>query len=73
MVCCLLLDNSLNIDISEYDVVNGVQGVYRRLVFNSDPDIYLEGLRKLQINWLKIAVFKAEKLGGDCPNAEQKS
>ena len=27
---------------------------------NSDPDIYLKELRKLQINWLKIAVVRAE-------------
>jgi len=50
MVCCLLLDNPLNVDISEKDAANDVQGVYRGLVFNSDPNIYLKRLRKLQIN-----------------------
>lgn len=50
MVCCLFLDNPLNIEISEQDVVNDVQGMYRGLVLNSDADICLKGLRKLQIN-----------------------
>jgi hypothetical protein len=49
-------------EISEQEVVNDVQSMYRGLDLNSDPNIYLKGLRKTTDKLTQDSCFQSRNV-----------